>query len=191
MGDAPEVVREVGVHDVRVAAEQQLFHLDYRLLGVSPGAVSVELWWKIGFEDRFQHQHRCCHADPIPKDSAPFTFVDVDLPFDTGAELRVERSADPAERLLDAVTPGRHPTTGHEAFDQAFRITGRDQAFASRLLDAPVRQELLTSRLPRLALRVAGRKILVDMDGYATAQAEVEALIGIAVLLADRCAPRL
>src|SRR6202035_3638628 len=20
-----------------------------------------------GFEDRFQHQHRCCHADPIPQ----------------------------------------------------------------------------------------------------------------------------
>jgi hypothetical protein len=22
---------------------------------------------KIGFEDRFQHQHRCCHADSIPQ----------------------------------------------------------------------------------------------------------------------------
>ena len=126
----------------------------------------------------------------IPKDSAPFTFVDVELPFDTGAELRVEQSADPAERLIDAVTPGRHPTTGHEAFDEAFRIKGRDQAFASRLLDARVRHELLGSRLPRLSLRVAGRKVAVDMDGYATAQAEVEELIDIAVLLADRCAPR-
>ena len=66
MRDAPEVVREVGVNDFRVAAEQQLFHLDHRLLGVSPGTVGVLLWWKVGFEDRFQHQHRCCHADPIP-----------------------------------------------------------------------------------------------------------------------------
>jgi hypothetical protein len=22
------------------------------------------LWWKIGFKDRFQHEHRCCHQDP-------------------------------------------------------------------------------------------------------------------------------
>ena len=66
MGDASEVVREVGVHDFRVATEQQLFHLDHRLLGVAPGAVGVLFWWKVGFEDRFQHQHRCCHADPIP-----------------------------------------------------------------------------------------------------------------------------
>jgi hypothetical protein len=27
----------------------------------------VLFWWKVGFEDRFQHQHRCCHADPIPQ----------------------------------------------------------------------------------------------------------------------------
>src|SRR5260370_42104784 len=23
------------------------------------------LWWEVGFKDRFQHQHRCRHADPI------------------------------------------------------------------------------------------------------------------------------
>ena len=48
-----------------MASEQQLFHLDYRLLGISPRAIGVLLWWKIGFEDRFEHQHRCCHARPI------------------------------------------------------------------------------------------------------------------------------
>jgi hypothetical protein len=48
----------------------------------------------------------------------------------------------------------------------------------------------LASRLSRLALRVDGRKLAVDMDGYATAQAEVEDLIDIAALLAERCAPR-
>ena len=63
--NAPEVVREVGVDDFRVATEQQRFHLYHRLLGVSPGAIGILLWWKVGFEDRFQHQHRCCHADPI------------------------------------------------------------------------------------------------------------------------------
>src|SRR5262249_8457136 len=48
MGDAPEVVREVGVNDFRMASEHQLFHLDHRLLGVAPGTVVVLLWWKIG-----------------------------------------------------------------------------------------------------------------------------------------------
>src|SRR6266550_7117590 len=66
MGDAPEVVREVGVNDFRMATEQQPFHLDHRLLGIPPWTVRVLLGWKVGFEDRLQHQHCCCHADPIP-----------------------------------------------------------------------------------------------------------------------------
>src|SRR5215475_990697 len=66
MRNAPEVVREIGVYDVRVATEQQLLHLYDCLLGVSPGAVSVDFRRKIGFEDRLQHQQSCCHADPIP-----------------------------------------------------------------------------------------------------------------------------
>ena len=66
MRNTPEVVREVGIDDVRMATEQQLFHLDDRLLGVSPSAVGVDFRRKIGFEDRLQHQHRRCHADPIP-----------------------------------------------------------------------------------------------------------------------------
>ncbi len=129
-------------------------------------------------------------AGATAKDSAPFTFVDVELPFDTGAKLRVERNPDIAERLIDAVTPGPRPATGHEAFDQAFRIKTKDQALAVRLLDARLRYELLGSALPRLACRVDGRKVAVDMDGYATAQAEFEELIKIAALLAERCAPR-
>ena len=66
MGDASEVVREVGVNDFRMATEQQLLHLYSGLLGVAPSAVGVDFRWKVGFEDRLQHQHRCCHADPIP-----------------------------------------------------------------------------------------------------------------------------
>src|SRR6266404_982230 len=66
MGDAPEVVREVGVNDFRMATKQQPFHLDHRLLGIPPWTVRVLLGWKVGFEDRLQHQHCCCHADPIP-----------------------------------------------------------------------------------------------------------------------------
>src|SRR6516162_9417681 len=64
--NAPEVVREVGVDDFRVTTEQQLLHLYDCLLGVSPRAIGVDFRRKIGFEDRLQHQHRCCHADPIP-----------------------------------------------------------------------------------------------------------------------------
>ena len=66
VGSGIQVVREVGVHNFRMAAKQQLFHLDHRLFGVSPGTVGVEFRWKVGFEDRLQHQHRCCHALAAP-----------------------------------------------------------------------------------------------------------------------------
>src|ERR1700745_2037701 len=66
MRKAPEVVREVGVDEVRAAPEQPLLHLYNRLLWVSPGAVGVDSRRKIGVEDRLQHQQRGCHADPIP-----------------------------------------------------------------------------------------------------------------------------
>src|SRR6516164_11379673 len=66
MRNAPEVVREVGVDDVRVAPEHELLHLYDCLLGVARSAVGVNFRRKIGFEDRFQHQQSCCHADPIP-----------------------------------------------------------------------------------------------------------------------------
>ena len=49
MWNAPEVVRKVGVYDVRVATKQQLLHLDDRLLGVAPRAVGVDFRWKVGF----------------------------------------------------------------------------------------------------------------------------------------------
>src|SRR5215467_14826640 len=65
MRNASEVVREVGIDDFRVATEQLLVHLDHRLLGVAPGTVGVLFWWKVGFKDRFEYQHRCCHAHPI------------------------------------------------------------------------------------------------------------------------------
>src|SRR3954454_13572464 len=42
MRNAPEVVREVGIDDVRVAAEHQLLHLYDCLLGVSLSAVGVD-----------------------------------------------------------------------------------------------------------------------------------------------------
>src|SRR5262245_47962503 len=50
MRNAPEVVREVGVHDFRMATEQQLLHLYSGLLGIAPSAVGVDFRWKVGFE---------------------------------------------------------------------------------------------------------------------------------------------
>ncbi len=126
------------------------------------------------------------NAGATAKERAPFTFVEVELPIDTGAKLRVERGPDIGERLVDAVTPGKPPTSGHEAFDRAFRIKGKDPSLALRLLDARARHELLGADLPRLTCRVDGHRISVDMDGYATTQTEIEALIRIATLLAER-----
>jgi hypothetical protein len=48
-----------------VTTEQLRFHLDHRLLGIAPGTVRVLFGWKVGLKDRFQHQHRCRHADSI------------------------------------------------------------------------------------------------------------------------------
>jgi hypothetical protein len=122
-------------------------------------------------------------------DSGPFTLVDLELTFDSGQKVRIERGRGGANALVEAVVPGRYPVTGHGTFDQAFRIVGGDPAFISRLLDPRVRWKLLDSRLPQLKLRVNGRQISVHMDGIASSTAELEELIDIAVLLADHCPP--
>ena len=49
MRNAPEVVREIGVDDFRMATEQQLLHLYGGLLGIAPSAVGVDFRRKIGF----------------------------------------------------------------------------------------------------------------------------------------------
>jgi hypothetical protein len=122
--------------------------------------------------------------------SGPFTFVDLELPYDSGQKLRAERATGidhHAGRLVDAVVPGLYPKTGHAAFDDAFRIAGDDLAFAIRLFRPEVRERLLASRLPRLQVRVAGRKIGVHIDGIAKSQGELEEMIEIAASLADNC----
>jgi hypothetical protein len=123
--------------------------------------------------------------------SGPFMVVKLELPFDTEQKIRIERSdADltgGANRLIDAVTPGSRPTTGDEAFDEAFRLEWSDPAFASRLLDPHVRRALLNARLARIDVRLEGPTISAHSDGFATSTAEIEALIDIAVLWAERC----
>ncbi len=125
------------------------------------------------------------------RDSGPFMVVNLELPFDTGQKMRIERSdadlTSGANRLIDAVTPGSRPTTGDETFDEAFRLEWSDPAFASRLLDPHLRQTLLTTPLARIDVRLEGPTISAHSDGFATSTAEIEALIDIAVLWAERC----
>ena len=49
MWNAPEVVREVGINDFRMATKQQLLNLYNGLLGIAPSAVGVDFWRKVGF----------------------------------------------------------------------------------------------------------------------------------------------
>jgi hypothetical protein len=87
-------------------------------------------------------------------------------------------------RAADPSAPGIVPTEGLHAFEDAFRIRAGDAVATVRVLDAPVREKLMASRLPRLKARVEGRKISVHMDGIAASREELEELIEIASLLA-------
>jgi hypothetical protein len=122
--------------------------------------------------------------------TGPFTFVDLELPFDSGQTLRAEPATGldhHAGRLVDTVVPGLYPKTGHDAFDDAFRIAGKDPAFANQLFGPELREIMLASRLPRLQVRVLGSKVGVHIDGIASTQDELEEMIGIAVSLAGNC----
>jgi hypothetical protein len=50
----------VGVPDIEAALEQLILRLGRSLLGIVPSAIGVDSRWKVGFEDRLQHQHRGC-----------------------------------------------------------------------------------------------------------------------------------
>src|ERR1700694_4360436 len=130
MGDASEVVRESGVNDFRVATEQQLFHLDHRLLGIAPGTVRVLFGWKIGFEDRFQHQHCPCHADPIPHSR------DAQRP-ELAVGLRDEHSSDKIR--LVALLPERKRQFAKPPLD----ATAVSEQF-SELIGCPISKSLTT-----------------------------------------------
>ena len=118
--------------------------------------------------------------------TGPFTFVDLQLPNDTEKEIQIVQVSGVGDKILDRVLPGAPVRTGDEVFNAKFRIAGRNRVFALHLLDDAVRQKLIDSSLPRLDTRVAGRKITVHMDGIANSLAELEELIEISVLLADR-----
>ena len=113
--------------------------------------------------------------------SGPFTFVDVELPSDTGHKIRVERRR--AAGSGDSSAPGAAPITGLQAFEDVFRIRADDPMATVRFLEAPVREKLLASRLSGLEARVVGPKVGVHMDGIAESHEVLEELIDIAALL--------
>lgn len=124
-------------------------------------------------------------------DSGPFTLINLELPTDSGQTLRLLRSdanlASAVNRLAEVITPGERAATGQNNFDEAFRIEWSDKGFGVRLLDADLRERLLSSRLPRLDVRLNGAKIAIHFDGIAKSAAEIEEMIDLAMLLADRC----
>ena len=137
---------------------------------------------------RFEHDGGRYLVTAMPNNGAhegasgPFTFVDVELPSDTGQKIRVERRG--AGRSVDPTAPGAAPITELQAFEDAFRIRAGNPTAALHFLEEPVQRKLLASRLPRLEVRVEGQKVSVQMGGIAESREEVEELIDIAALLA-------
>ncbi|MGI9413962.1 MAG: hypothetical protein ACR2PM_09845, partial [Hyphomicrobiales bacterium] len=126
-----------------------------------------------------------------PADPGPFTSLDLELPHDTGQHLRIERTSSGvmgcAARVADMVLATHNPATGDARFDKAFRITGPDHALAARLLDANIREKLLASPAPQLDLQVAGPTVSVHRNGIAATQDELEEMVAVATLVAERC----
>src|SRR5437667_7911323 len=81
----------------------------HRLLRIAPRTVGILFWWEVGFKDRFQHQHRCCHADSITQGR------DAQRP-ELAVGLRYEHSSDRVrsisllpERKRQFAEPPLHP----------------------------------------------------------------------------------
>ena len=82
---------------------------------------------------------------------------------------------------------GGRLSTGDGKFDEAFRIEGDNQPFASTLLDSDVRRQLLSASPRGVEARVERNKIIVTMEGIARSAEDLEVLIETARLLADHC----
>lgn len=125
-----------------------------------------------------------------PGFNGPFTFANLELPFDTGQELRIQRTDAidrGASRLVKSVVGSHRPTSGDDAFDDAFRIQCIDQAFVLRVLDPPLRQKLLGSSHQRLEVALTGAKISVHIDDFVKSATDLDEVIEIATLLASNC----
>jgi hypothetical protein len=126
-----------------------------------------------------------------PGINGPFTFANIELPFDTGQTIRIQRSDKldrGISRTLASITLEPGPVTGDDEFDGMYQIKIGEQEFVERVLDAPLRQVLKRSTQQRLEVALAGAKISVHIDGYATSAAELDEMIDIVTQLADNCA---
>ena len=112
-------------------------------------------------------------------DDGPFTVVELDLPFDGGGKVR-------ARRHTGSWLSGQ-AETGHDSFDAAFRVEWSDPALGATVLDPNVRWAMLQSTLPGLDVRLVGHKVTVLAGGIARAKDDLDAMIAIATLVADRC----
>ena len=131
------------------------------------------------------------NAGATAPDQGPFTYLDLELPRDTGQHLRIERADTSvlgyASHVADMVTGANNPATGDDRFDKAFRITSPDHAFAAQVLDADIREKLLASPVPQLDLQVAGPTVSIHREGIASSQTELEEMVAVAALVAERC----
>lgn len=137
-----------------------------------------------------EDRHYRVHAMPTAGPNAlpgPFTFVQLTLPFDSTLQAEVKRTPARIRGAVAALAPDRQAITGDPAFDQAFRLKGRDQAVMVDLLDDDLRASVLAAQLAGLNLRLAGDEITVFIDGLAKTTAEIEEMIALAGALAERC----
>ena len=125
-----------------------------------------------------------------PGFTGAFTFADLELQFDTGQDLRIQR-ADALDRgarkLMSAVGGSQQLTSGDDAFDGVFQIRSGSELFVRRVLDSRLRQKLLASPHRRLEVTLKDAKISVHVDDYVKSAADLDDMIEIAALLADNC----
>jgi hypothetical protein len=126
-----------------------------------------------------------------PGSNGPFTFANIELPFDTGQTIRIQRSDKldrGISRSIASITLKPTPVTGDDEFDGMYQIKTGEPAFVERVLDAPLREVLKKSTQKRVEVSITGAKISVHIDGYATSAAELDEMIDIITQLADNCA---
>jgi len=139
----------------------------------------------------FETNGRRCAVHAMPSGGAnakpgPFTSVRLTLSSDSGLQAGIRRTPKRVRGVVAALAPDWQATTGDEAFDQAFRLEGRDQESLAELLDAPFRARLLETQLPELNLEFRGGEIVVFVSELAKTTADLEEMIELAGELADR-----
>ncbi|NNE84326.1 MAG: hypothetical protein HKN28_10180 [Alphaproteobacteria bacterium] len=125
-----------------------------------------------------------------PGFTGAFSFANVEIERDTGQDLnilRTDRLDRAAIRVIGSVSKTSLSTSGDSAFDSAFRIKSKDQAFVNHIVSPELRQMLLNSPQQRLEVNLKGSTISVHIDDYVKSAAQLDEMIGIVTLLAKTC----